>query len=167
MARSKQSLVLSLGTTAFAWGFASAVSLPQGAFLEVWLHPRKKINSAFMAFGAGALPFALTIELFGQVPHHVHEHGMGTLIATLVVAMAGGLLFDLLNSSLDDRGAFLRKLSSTRRCVARHRRRDRERLIEAVSRVPILTGLRPEQMAEPVRHIRKKTFAPGQVIFRQ
>ena len=158
---------LSMGATAFSWGILSAISLPLGAFLGVWLNPKKKVNSVCMAFGAGALLFALTIELFGHVPHYVEEHGIDALTVTLAGAMIGGLLFDLLNSLLNDRGAFLRKLSSARNYVAQLKRRDTEKLIEEVSGVKALTGLLPEQMAELVRRIRKKTFSRGEVIFRQ
>lgn len=157
----------SLGVTAFSWGILSAISLPLGAFLGMWFNPRKKINSAFMAFGAGALLFALTIELFGHVPHHVEEHGLGALVVALSGAMAGGLLFDLLNNLLNDRGAFLRRLSSARNYIARSKRKDTERLIEEISGVRVLTGLRPDQMAELVRRIKKRTYSRGEAIFRQ
>jgi CRP-like cAMP-binding protein len=166
-AEQESSLDLSLGTTAFSWGIFSAISLPLGAFLGMWLKPRKKINSAFMAFGAGALLFALTIELFGHVPHHVEDHGYGSLYVALFGAIAGGLLFDLLNNLLNNRGAFLRKLSSARNYVARLKRKNTERLIEEISGVRILTALRPEQMAELVQRVKKKTFSEGDVIFRQ
>jgi zinc transporter ZupT len=85
----ERGLDLSLGATAFSWGTFSAVSLPLGAFLGIWLNPRREVNSAFMAFGAGALLFALTIELFGHVPHHVEEHRASVLIVTLSGAVIG------------------------------------------------------------------------------
>jgi CRP-like cAMP-binding protein len=160
-------LDLSLGATAFSWGIFSAVSLPLGAFLGMWLNPRKKVNSAFMAFGAGALLFALTIELFGHVPHHVEKHGIGALVVALSGALVGGLLFDLLNSLLNNRGAFLRKISSARNYVALSKRKNTERLIAELSGVKVLTGLRPEQMAALAGRIEKKTYSRGEVIFRQ
>ncbi len=36
---------------AFFWGILSAISLPMGAFLGLWLRPGRKVNSIFMAFG--------------------------------------------------------------------------------------------------------------------
>jgi len=133
----------------------------------MWLKPRKITNSAFMAFGAGALLFALTIELFGHVPHYVEGHGIDALTVTLTGAILGGLLFNLLNRWLNDRGAFLRKLSSARNYVARLKRRESKKLIQELSGVKVLTSLRPEQMAELVQRIKKKTFSEGEVIFRQ
>ena len=158
---------LSVGATAFSWGIFSAISLPLGAFLGVWLNPKKKVNSVCMAFGAGALLFALTIELFGHVPHHVEEHGNSALLVTIAGALLGGLLFDLLNSILSDRGAFLRRISIARHYVAHLKRKNTERLIEELSGVKILTGLHPDQMAELVQRITKKTFSQGELIFRQ
>ena len=158
---------LSVGATAFSWGILSAISLPLGAFLGVWLNPKKKVNSVCMAFGAGALLFALTIELFGHVPHHVEEHGNSALFVTIAGALVGGLLFDLLNSILSDRGAFLRRISIARHYVAHLKRKNTERLIKELSGVKILTGLHPEQMAELVQRITKKTFSQGEMIFRQ
>ena len=70
---------MSLGLTAFLWGLGSALSLPLGALFGLYWRPKRIINASFMAFGAGALIFALTIELFGHVPHYVEEHGMGGL----------------------------------------------------------------------------------------
>ncbi len=60
---------------AFFWGIISAVSLPLGAWIGLMTRPGKKITSALMAFGAGALLFALTIELFSEALHHGREHG--------------------------------------------------------------------------------------------
>ena len=49
-------LLLALG-----WGLLSAVSLPAGAFIGLWSRPKERVTSALMAFGGGALLFALTI----------------------------------------------------------------------------------------------------------
>lgn len=40
---------------AFWYGSLSAVSLPLGALLELWLRPSGKWTSSLMAFGAGAV----------------------------------------------------------------------------------------------------------------
>ena len=113
------SMDLQLGMNAFSWGIISAVSLPIGAAIGMWWRPKRKINSALMAFGAGALLFALTIELFGHVPHHVEAHGWPSFWAATIGAISGGILFDLLNKVLNDRGAFLRNLSTARRYIGR------------------------------------------------
>ena len=50
--------------TAFGYGILSAVSLPLGALVGLWLNPSKKWTSSLMSFGAGALLAALSPSLF-------------------------------------------------------------------------------------------------------
>ncbi|MBT3272535.1 MAG: hypothetical protein HN368_05230, partial [Spirochaetales bacterium] len=127
--------------TAFFWGLVSAVSLPLGALLGLLLKPSRKITSALMAFGAGALLFALTIELFSEALHFASEHGNRVIVATIVGALAGGLLFDALNQILNNRGAFVRKLGTTRRHLTKIKVKMARRLINDLSRVRLLQSL--------------------------
>ena len=55
---------------AFLFGGLSALSLPVGAALGLWLRPSLKVTAAVMAFGAGALLCALALELV--VPAMAH-----------------------------------------------------------------------------------------------
>eukprot|EP00961_Rhodomonas_salina_P018382 247099-Rhodomonas_salina.1 len=59
------------------WGLISAISLPIGAFIGLYKKPPAKVSATMMSFGAGALLFALSIELFGrtiaQKEHFEHE----------------------------------------------------------------------------------------------
>lgn len=158
---------MELSTQAFLWGIASAISLPLGAVLGLWLRPKQKISSCLTAFGAGALLFALTIELFGHVPHHVDNHGLGALAASVIGAIAGGLLFHTLNHILNNRGAFLRRLSHARRHVAHLHRLRTKKLVEELGRFKILSHIRPQDMADLIQRVRKQRFRKGQVIFRQ
>ncbi|MCP4408188.1 MAG: cyclic nucleotide-binding domain-containing protein [Gammaproteobacteria bacterium] len=153
--------------TAFLWGIISAASLPLGAVLGLWFQPRRKINSAFMAFGAGALLFALTIELFGHVPHYVQEHGMTSLLATFIGAISGGLLFDSLNNMLNNRGAFLRRFSHARKFVANLKLKRSKKLIEELSRINLFNRMTPGEMAGLIRKMDQKTFYSGETIFLQ
>ena len=41
---------------AFAWGLASAASLPVGAILAIYTRPREKLSANLMAFGGGSFP---------------------------------------------------------------------------------------------------------------
>jgi len=49
---------LNLAMWGLFWGGVSAVSLPLGAALGLWLNPSRKVVSGLMAFGGGALLFA-------------------------------------------------------------------------------------------------------------
>lgn len=154
-------------TTAFLWGIASAVSLPLGAAVGLAAKPGRRLTSALMAFGGGALLFALTIELFGQAIHHSHEHGKAVILVTIATALVGGLLFDGLNHVLNSRGAFLRKFGTTRKHLRRLKMRLARRFIDQVSRIHLLHSLPPEEIAKLVSHMRRQTFRPGQVVFNE
>lgn len=156
-----------MGVEAFWWGIVSAVSLPLGAVIGLWWKPNRRISSSFTAFGAGALLFALTIELFAHVPHHVEKHGFGAFVASAVGAVAGGILFDVLNQMLNNRGAFLRRLSHARRHVVRLRLKRTRRLVEELSRVEVLQHLRPREMAQVIQGVDERHFEAGEIIFEQ
>ena len=155
------------GTSAMLWGLASAVSLPLGAALGLKWPPRRRLGSALTAFGAGALLFALSIELFGHVPHHVHEHGRLAILATLAGALGGGITFDILNQFLNNRGAFLRRLSSARDHVFRKRLDRTKQLIEELGKVDVLREVPPPLMAKLIDEVEEVCLLPGHEFFRQ
>jgi len=152
---------------AFFWGIISAVSLPLGAWIGLLTRPGKKITSALMAFGAGALLFALTIELFSEALHHGREHGNEIVILTIAGALLGGLLFDLLNQMLNNRGAFLRKLTITKRYLTKLKTVMSKKLIIELSRVRLLQSLPPQDIAKLITHMKKETFEADETIFRE
>lgn len=156
-----------LGLNAFGWGVLSAISLPIGALLGMWLKPKQKINSACMAFGAGALLFALTIELFGHVPHHVDAHGMPVMWVAVFGAISGGLLFDGLNNLLNNKGAFIRKLSSAKRYVSKLKIRRAKKLVAELSKVKVLKKVPPQAMALLILKVKQQSFKAGELIFNQ
>ena len=158
---------MNLTTEAFLWGIVSAVSLPLGAMLGLLWRPKRRVNSVFMAFGAGALIFALTIELFGHVPHHVQEHGLRALIAAVVGAIAGGLLFDGLNQLLNNYGAFLRHLGNAKKYVTRLKIKRTQRLAKELKLIRVLSQMTPAQLAQLVQRVHREHFPLGSIIFRQ
>lgn len=152
---------------AFFWGLASALSLPLGSALGLWWKPGPRINSAFMAFGAGALLFALTIELMGEVPEHSAEHGAGALAAAVGGAVVGGLLFALLNYLLNEQGAFLRNWSNAREYVARLKRGRSKKMVRHLAQHPALAALPPRLLAELVQRVDVRRFDAGDLVFDQ
>jgi CRP-like cAMP-binding protein len=151
----------------FFWGLASAVSLPLGALIGLFAKPGRKITSALMAFGAGALLFALTIELFSEMLHYGKEHGKEVVIITIIGAILGGLLFDFLNQLLNNKGGFLKSLTETTRYLVRLKFLFTKKLIGQLSRVHILSSLPPEEIVKIIPHMKRETFIPGQYIFRE
>ncbi len=152
---------------AFFWGVISAIALPIGAFLGMWLRPGHKVNSIFMAFGGGALLFALTIELFGHVPHHVQSHGSRLIWVVFICAIVGGLIFSGLNALLNNHGAFMRRFSSARAFLARLKHKRTRLLAARLGRIELLNALPPELMASLLNRVQLKKYPAGAYICRQ
>jgi CRP-like cAMP-binding protein len=156
----------------FLWGTVSAVSLPLGALIGLWSKPSNKITSALMAFGAGALLFALTTELFGHALHMASDqHGMiidPWIIAVIIIAAAaGGLLFQALDHLLNSQGAFLRKGALIKKYIVKEKRSQAKKLFRGLSRVKALQGLPPEEVVKLIPHVKKATFRQGEVILEE
>ncbi len=152
------------------WGGVSAVSLPLGALVGLWTKPSPRVTSALMAFGGGALLFALTIELFGHALHVASgEHGVierpAIVLVTMGSAVLGGLLFELLNQILNNKGAFLRKGALIRKHIVKEKRRQAGKLLESLSKVKILGALSPEDVVKIIPLVDRRSFAKGEVIF--
>ncbi len=158
---------INLIKVALFWGFMSAVSLPLGALIGLFVKPGKKVTSALMAFGAGALLFALTIELFSEALHLGKEHGIEIVLLTVAGAILGGFLFDLLNQMLNSRGAFLRKFITTKKYLARLKFGLARRLINELSQVMLLQSLPAVEIAKLIPHMKREIFKPGEIIFRE
>lgn len=156
-----------LGLAAFGWGILSAVSLPLGAAMGLWLRPGRKVSSCLMAFGAGALLFALTIELFAHVPHHTDIHGMPAALAAVFGAIVGGLIFDGMNRALNHKGAYLRRLSHARKYVARLKLLRARKLVEELASMRLLSQIEPDRMADLVQRVAMVEFPAGATIFHQ
>jgi CRP-like cAMP-binding protein len=161
---------MELAWLALFWGGVSAVSLPLGAALGLWLRPPRVVSSALMAFGGGALLFALTIELFGHALHvasdgHHHVVRPGILIVALVAAVAGGLLFNLLNRLLESKGGFLRKGALLKKHVVREKRKEARRQLRSLSRVPLIRALPVEETVRLLADVEPVRFGSGETIF--
>ncbi len=156
-----------MAATAFFWGIISAIALPIGAFLGMWLRPGRKVNSVFMAFGGGALLFALTIELFGHVPHHVELHGSGIIWVVFAGAVAGGMLFSGMNAILNNYGGFMRRFSSARSFLQRLKYKRSRLLIEQLGKIKVLNELPPGLMARLIHQVVLKAYEDGEYICHQ
>jgi CRP-like cAMP-binding protein len=114
-----------------------------------------------MAFGAGALLFALSIEIVAESVEH------GGFLPLAVGALAGGLLFQAANQMLCSEGAFLRKVSVAARYLTREKQRNADALLERLARVELLQVLEPDEMAQLVPAVRVIELAEGADLFRE
>ncbi len=146
---------------ALFFGLVSAVSLPLGALTaRAWI-PRDRVLAVFMAFGAGALLSALTIDLVAESLDH------GVFGYTAAGAIVGGLLFFALNQAVNSKGGFLRKEATARRYLRRSMAKERQQLFRQMSAIPFFTSLPPEEIAELVPCIDDRVYSAGTTIIRQ
>jgi hypothetical protein len=116
-------------------GALSAVSLPLGAITARLWQPADRMLGILTAFGAGALLAAVTI---GIVAPMLDADQTGPLVAGAVL---GGLVFEVLNRTINARGGFLRKASTTLVYAEQRERRRRRRLLEHLERIDLFDGL--------------------------
>lgn len=160
----------SIALIALGWGALSAVSLPLGAMIGLWTRPTRRVASSAMAFGGGALLFALSIELFGHVLHkagdgHGHITKPGPVMAAIVAAAVGGLLFNAMNSVLEGKGGFLRRRGLIRRHVVRRRRAETRQLLKSLANVEYFRSLPAEEVIRLMPDVETVSFEAGTTMF--
>lgn len=146
---------------AFWFGAFTAVSLPLGAMLGIWLKPSTRVVAGMMAFGAGNLLAALTMELVE--PAFVHTGFWPISIGCTI----GCFTFVGLNQALENSGGYMRKVSTMVSHLKAKKRKNIKLMIEKLSQVDILTSLPPEEIHHIIPSVEDRTFKAGTEIFRQ
>jgi zinc transporter ZupT/CRP-like cAMP-binding protein len=150
----------------FLWGFMSATSLLIGSTIGVTCLPRKQVRAILMAFGGGALLFALSIELFGHALHRSEESGENLPVWTMFASsIAGGLLFAGLNKVLNEHGAAVRKQSTWRTRFLNLRALMAGRMAARLLRVPLFQEMESSDIAQLVQtSMYKEQYRAGDII---
>lgn len=146
---------------AFWFGAFTAASLPIGAMLGIWWKPSQRIVAGLMAFGAGNLLAALTLELIEPAFKH---SGFWPIS---IGCMIGCLTFTILNQILENQGGYMRKASTLISHLKSKKRQNMKDLIEKISQVDILRSLPPEEVHHIIPSVEDRTFKQGEAIFRQ
>jgi zinc transporter ZupT len=160
---------------AIALGAISAVSLPLGSLVGLQTNPRPRLISALAAFGAGALIAALSVELVAPTVfalgspegHSSHGNPVASFLALVAGAVAGGLLFTLLDRLINVRGGFLRRTSSTINYLTKKRRDRQMATIKDLAGFTLFANLPPEHINTLVNMIKPVRYAEGEVIAAQ
>lgn len=90
---------------ALTFGILSGTSLPIAAWMGIQFSPVSDRTCALMmAFGAGALLFAVTVELYGHALHKVAvgKQGLVEMFATIICALLGAAFYLTINKWLED-----------------------------------------------------------------
>jgi len=90
--------------SAWLWATVSGLSLPVGAVLGIWNSPvSDEVCAAWMALGAGALLFAVTVELYGHALRELEtgRAGLFEMLATVGGALVGAVFYLAVNRWLE------------------------------------------------------------------
>jgi CRP-like cAMP-binding protein len=146
--------------SAFLLGVVSASSLGLGAVTARLWKPTNFILGLLTAFGAGALLSAVTIDIIAPSL----ERGEFSWLA--VGAVAGGLAFEALNRTINDRGGFLRKASTSITFLRdREQRRIRD-ILDDLERIDLFDGLPDRELDEIARAFRSERLDAGETLYR-
>lgn len=151
-------------TLAFLFGGLSALSLPLGAALGIWLRPSLRVTASVMAFGAGALLCALAVELVVPALEHFPDNPMRGFRWLALGAMIGCVLFIGLDRVLSTMGGYLRKASTITSRLRLAKRQHYQSLLDQLSVLDLMVNLPPEEIRRVVSDIESRGFNDGEVI---
>ncbi|MBZ0166104.1 MAG: cyclic nucleotide-binding domain-containing protein, partial [Candidatus Omnitrophica bacterium] len=145
---------------AFLIGIISAVSLPLGAITAKYWQPRSRAIAFLMAFGAGALLAALTIDLVGEALHREE------FLPMAAGCILGGVLFVILNQIVNHHGGFLRKSSTMINYLQRLRQLRFQGILGQMKRLPIFGELSKQEELVLVEKAITRAYPKGSTLFR-
>jgi CRP-like cAMP-binding protein len=151
-------------TVAFLFGALSALSLPVGAILGLWLSPGLRFTAAVMAFGAGALLCALALELVVPALEHFPDDPIEGFKWLSLGAMLGCLLFIGLDHALSSMGGYLRKTSTIASRLKRLKKKHYRNILDKLSVLDLMVNLPPHEIRRVVSDIEKRVFHAGELI---
>lgn len=151
-------------TLAFLFGGLSALSLPLGAAVGLWLNPGLRLTAAVMAFGAGALLCALVLELVVPALEHFPDDPLEGFKWLALGAMLGCIVFIALDNLLSRMGGYLRKTSTIASRLKRLKKKHYRDILDKLSLVDLMVNLPPEEIRRVVSDIEKRLFKAGELI---
>ncbi|RPH95150.1 MAG: hypothetical protein EHM68_13045 [Lysobacterales bacterium] len=151
-------------TLAFLFGGLSALSLPLGAAVGLWLNPGLRLTAAVMAFGAGALLCALALELVVPALQHFPDNPFEGFKWLAIGAMLGCVLFIGLDHVLAGMGAYLRKSSTIASRFKRLKKSHYRKILDKLSVLDLMVNLPPEEIRRVLRDIERREFRAGELI---
>lgn len=148
---------------ALLFGAFSAISLPIGSLIGVWTKPSKRVISAVMSFGAGALIAAIAFELVAPALDR-KDAGFIPLAVGLFI---GCVMFVVLSRLLDQKGGFMRKRSTLLAHLKSEKKEKVKKIVAHLSKVDFLRSLPPDQVQAVIPYIKVHNYPKGSNIFIQ
>ncbi len=144
---------------AFFMGIISAASLPLGALTTLIWTPSDRSIAWLMAFGAGALLSAVTIDLFAPAVR------AGMFIPAAIGAIIGSLTYLILNHQLNQQGGFLRKTATTIQYFRSRQRKQNRQFFESLNRLPLFQELPDDERTLLLKQIKIVTYPADTVLY--
>lgn len=144
---------------AFLIGLLSAASLPLGALTTLIWRPGDRAIAWLMAFGAGALLSAVTIDLFAPAIHN------GYFLASAVGAIIGSLFYLFLNHQLNEKGGFLRKTATTIQYFRNRHKKRRQRLQNSLDNLPFFKELPDHEQELFLEELQSEYYSENDILY--
>lgn len=140
-------------------GLLSALSLPLGTLTTLVWTPGDRAIAWLMAFGAGALLSAVTIDLFAPAIHK------GLFLDVALGAIVGSLFYLLINHQLNKQGGFLRKTATMIQYFRNQQKIQRQKLQLSFNRLTIFNELSKEDQYLLYQHMQRRDYKANSIIF--
>lgn len=145
---------------AFLLGVLSAAPLGIGALTAHLWKPTNFLLGLLTAFGAGALLSAVTIDIVAP------SVDLGSFTWLAFGAVTGGLAFEGLNRTVNARGGFLRKASTSITFLRDREKRRRRKILEELERIDIFDGLPDRELDAVAKAFRTVRVDAGEAVYR-
>lgn len=144
---------------AFLQGLLAASSSGLGALLGIFWQPSRVLSAAIMAFGSGTLLSALAFETT------ISAYQESGFLPLFIGFLIGGWLFIAITRFVDDKGGFLRKVSSRRRYLFEHRQEETGDVLDRMANVEVMKNLPPSEAQAIVPLLEPISIKQGETIF--
>ncbi|WP_051144827.1 cyclic nucleotide-binding domain-containing protein [Thiomicrorhabdus sp. Kp2] len=144
---------------AFFIGIISALSLPLGALTTLFWKPGDRTIAWLMAFGAGALLSAVTIDLFSPAIQS------GLFIYAAMGSLIGSLSYLMLNHQLNQQGGFLRKTATTIQYFRNRQKKHHHQFIYSLNRLPFFDALPKNELQMLLQKVKIVHYSAEQMIY--
>lgn len=145
----------------FYIGLLSAISLPLGAMLSFVWKPEQRVIAVLMAFGAGSLLAAVSVDLVGNALSH------GEFNSLALGSLIGGILFITLDNIVNNYGGYKRKFSTAVYYLQDQNKKQLKNTLANLGRIEIFNDLNNFDVEYLSKSIQTRFYAKGSKIFSQ
>ena len=139
----------------FYIGIFSAISLPLGAMLSFVWKPEQRVIAILMAFGAGLLLAAVSVDL---VENALSQGGFNSLA---LGSLIGGILFIVLDNIVNNYGGYKRKFSTAVYYLQNQNKEQLKNTLSNLGRIEIFNDLSNYDVEYLSKNIQTRFFAKG------